>query len=241
VTLAIAAATFGLVFGGLIGGPVGTRLIRRFGLLPRPAPRARDSQCSAGTGARGAGRGDRHRPAGEAPTAYTLLKTLTIILVGCGPGRCSGAWLGHYVTLPGYIGAMLLRRPCCANLADLTAATDRAAHGGRPRHHRARALLSMALMSLKLWELLELALPMLAHPRARRWDGGGVRRVRTFRVMGRDYDAAIMGAGHCGFGLGHANAVPNRTLARRALRRRARARSWWCRCGARSSSTSRTR
>jgi ESS family glutamate:Na+ symporter len=213
VTLAIAAATFGLVFGGLIGGPVGTRLIRRFGLLP-PTGAARTPTASAAPALARAALDEEidTEPAGEAPTAYTLLKTLTIILVAMWAGSLLSAWLGQYVTLPGYIGAML----CAAvlrNLADLT---------GRLRIEQrtvddlgtiALALfLSMALMSLKLWELLELALPMLVILAAQVTTVAAFATFVTFRLMGRDYDAAIMAAGHCGFGLGATpNAVANMT------------------------------
>jgi len=58
--------------------------------------------------------------------------------------------------------------------------------------------LAMALMSLRLWELLDLALPMLAI------------LVVQVALMGRDYEAAVMAGRHCGFGLGAtSNAVAN--------------------------------
>jgi ESS family glutamate:Na+ symporter len=109
VTIAMAAATFGLVSGGLIGGPVGTRLIRRFGLTPRPAAApppalehaALDEEIDT-------------EPAGEAPTAYTLLKTLTVILVAMWAGSLLSAWLGRYVTLPGLHRRDARAPRCCA-------------------------------------------------------------------------------------------------------------------------------
>ena len=62
--------------------------------------------------------------------------------------------------------------------------------------------LAMALMSLKLWELASLAIPMLVILGVQ----AGVMALYaifvTFRVMGKNYDAAILAAGHCGFGLG---------------------------------------
>lgn len=62
--------------------------------------------------------------------------------------------------------------------------------------------LAMALMSLKLWELASLAIPMLVILGVQ----AGVMALYaifvTFRVMGKNYDAAVLAAGHCGFGLG---------------------------------------
>lgn len=209
VTLAMAAATFGLVAGGLIGGPVGTRLIRRFALTPRPAvvpappPElahgALDEEIDT-------------EPPGEAPTAYGLLKTLAVILVAMGVGSLLSTWLGGYVTLPGYIGAML----CAAvirNVADATGALRLEQRTVDDLGTIALSLfLAMALMSLRLWELLDLALPMLAMLAVQVGIMALYALFVTYRTMGRDYDAAIMAGGHCGFGLGATpNAVANMT------------------------------
>ncbi|HMU60725.1 MAG TPA: sodium/glutamate symporter, partial [Gemmatimonadales bacterium] len=105
VTLAMAAATFGLVTGGLLGGPVGTRLIDRFGLrssggrVPMAAALAEHAALDEEMDL---------EPAGRAPTAYLLLQTLTIILACMWAGGLLSAWLGRFVTLPGYIGAMVV-------------------------------------------------------------------------------------------------------------------------------------
>ena len=209
VTLAMAAATFGLVSGGLIGGPVGTRLIRRFGLTPKPAAApppppelahaALDEEIDT-------------EPAGEAPTAYTLLKTLTVILVAMWAGGLLSAWLGRYVTLPGYIGAMLVAA-LFRNVADATRLVRLEQRTVDDIGTIALSLfLAMALMSLKLWELLDLALPMFVILSVQVALMAGFALFVTFRLMGRDYDAAVMAGGHCGFGLGATpNAVANMT------------------------------
>jgi ESS family glutamate:Na+ symporter len=208
VTLAMAAATFGLVSGGLIGGPVGTRLIQRLRLAPTPAPvpaapdlthAALDEEIDT-------------EPAGEAPTAYTLLKTLTVILVAMWAGGLLSAWLGRFVTLPGYIGAML----CAAvirNVADASRVLRIEQRTVDDLGTIALSLfLAMALMSLKLWELLDLALPMLVILAVQVAIMAAYATFVTFRFMGRDYDAAVMAGGHCGFGLGATpNAVANMT------------------------------
>jgi len=200
VTLAMAAATFGLVSGGLLGGPVGTRLMTKYGL-----------RSTAGV-ATDAG----HSPTGdEAPTtgtstAYLLLKMLTVILVCMALGGLLSKWLGQFVTLPGYIGAMLVAA-AARNLAEATRAVDIDSRTVDDLGTVALSLfLTMALMSLKLWELLDLALPMLVILVAQVTMMGLFAYFITFRIMGRDYDAAVMAGGHCGFGLGATpNAVAN--------------------------------
>ena len=207
VTLAMAAATFGLVSGGLLGGPVGTRLIRRFGLTPAAHP-----AVPAAPGLEHAALDEEidTEPAGEAATAYTLLKTLTIILAAMWAGGLLSGWLARYVTLPGYIGAML----CAAVVRNLADATGLLKIGQRTVDDLGTIalslFLSMALMSLKLWELLDLALPMFVILVAQVTMMAVFAVFVTFRVMGRDYDAAVMAGGHCGFGLGATpNAVAN--------------------------------
>ena len=70
----------------------------------------------------------------------------------------------------------------------------------------------MALMSLRLWELLDLALPLMIILTAQVAMMAAFAYFLTFRFMGRDYDAAVMAGGHCGFGLGATpNAVANMT------------------------------
>jgi ESS family glutamate:Na+ symporter len=70
--------------------------------------------------------------------------------------------------------------------------------------------LAMALMSLRLWELLDLAVPMLVILTAQVAMMAAFAYFITYRVMGGDYDAAVMAGGHCGFGLGATpNAVAN--------------------------------
>ncbi|WP_421021649.1 sodium/glutamate symporter, partial [Klebsiella pneumoniae] len=62
--------------------------------------------------------------------------------------------------------------------------------------------LAIALMSFKLWDLAALALPFFALLAAQTPVMALFAIFVTFRVMGRNYDAAVLAAGHCGFGLG---------------------------------------
>lgn len=204
VTLAMAAATFGLVSGGLLGGPVATLLVRRHALSGGPgsagpvvSPDALDEEIDT-------------EPAGEAPTAYTLLRAIAVILVAMGLGTVLSGWLKQYLTLPGYIGAMLVAA-VFRNGADATKWVRLDQRVIDDLGTIALSLfLTMALMSLKLWELLDLALPMLAILVVQVAMMGTFAYFITFRFMGRDYDAAVMAAGHSGFGLGATpNAVAN--------------------------------
>ena len=214
VTLAMAAATFGLVSGGLIGGPIGTRLITRNRLTPTPASGSAGAPSGAALDLSNASLDSEidTEPAGEAATAYTLLKTLTIILIAMWAGSMLSTWLGQFITLPGYIGAML----CAAvirNVADFTGLVKLEQRSVDDIGTIALSLfLSMALKSLKLWELLDLALPMFVILIAQVTMMAAFAYFVTYRFMGRDYDAAVMAGGHCGFGLGATpNAVANMT------------------------------
>ncbi len=210
VTLAMAAATFGLVSGGLIGGPVATLLIRRH----RPAHRLPPSGA-----ARAAAPGLAHaaldeeidtEPAGEAATAYRLLKTITIVLVAMWAGSLVSRWLGQHITLPAYIGAMMAAA-ILRNGADVTGVLEVEQRIVDDVGTMALSLfLTMALMSLRLWELFDLAVPLLVILCAQVAMMAAFAYFVTFRAMGRDYDAAVMAGGHCGFGLGATpNAVAN--------------------------------
>jgi ESS family glutamate:Na+ symporter len=159
--VAVASATFGLVAGSMLGGPVGKRLIEKYNLK------------SGGN---------------------------------MGLGTLVSAFIGKYMTFPPYIGAMLVGA-IIRNVSDATKSykvpiVEIDLIGGVSLS----LFLSMALMMLKLWELAELAIPMIVMLLAQTVLMYFYANLVTFRVMGKDYDAAILTAGHCGFGLG---ATPN--------------------------------
>ncbi len=229
VTLAMAAATFGLVSGGLIGGPVATTLITRY--RPRHANEAIPAAAAeAGRQLESLDEEIDREAAGKAPTAYTLLKTLTVILVAMWGGSLLGAWVGgaripevHVlgltlgggkITLPAYIWAMIIAA-VLRNGDDLVQLIRLEQRVVDDLGTIALSLfLAMALMSLRLWELLDLAIPMLVILFVQVSLMAAFAYFITFRVMGRDYDAAVMAGGHCGFGLG---ATPNAVANMEAL------------------------
>lgn len=212
VTLAMAAATFGLVSGGLIGGPVGTALIKRFNpkhqtmeIDPRTRKTAAQFQSL-----------DTEidtEPAGEAPTAFRMLKVITIILTAMWIGSLLSGWIGKYFTLPAYIGAMLIAAIICNGSEAMKMKIEQRVVDDLGTIALS-LFLSMALMSLKLWELLDLAIPMLIILSVQVVMMAAYAYFVIFRFMGRDYDAAVMAGGHCGFGLG---ATPNAVANMEAL------------------------
>ncbi len=225
VTLAMAAATFGLVSGGLIGGPVATGLIKRY----KPARTAQEVPREAAVAVAQLDSLDEEidvEPEGAAPTSYTLLKVITIVLIAMWAGGLLGGWIqtqrlpqlslsgytvgGSAITLPAYIGAMIVAA-IIRNGAELTRTLRIEQRVVDDLGTIALSLfLAMALMSLRLWELLDLAIPMLAILSVQVSMMAAFAYFITFRVMGRDYDAAVMAGGHCGFGLGATpNAVAN--------------------------------
>jgi len=209
-TVAIAAAMVGIVSGGLIGGPVGTVLIERNKLrvagrkaphIPPLATQIVEDQMGEAPAA---------TPPGEDKESYALLKALVVILTAMWLGSGVSAWFQSLgITLPAYIGAMLVAA-IIRNLDDATGAIGLSQRVIDDLGSVALSLfLVLALMTLRLWELSGLALPMVtilvvqvAMIAAVCWP--------TYRMMGRDYDAAVMGAGLCGFMLGTtANAMAN--------------------------------
>ena len=209
-TVAIAAAMVGIVSGGLIGGPVGTILVERY-KLRRPVREVRHEPPLATEIVEGQlGEAPAVTPPGEDKESYALLKALVVILTAMWLGSGVSAWFQSLgITLPPYIGAMLV----AAIIRNVDDATEAFGLSQRVIDDLGSVALSlflvMALMTLRLWELSGLALPMVtilvvqvAMIVAVCWP--------TYRLMGRDYDAAVMGAGLCGFMLGTtANAMAN--------------------------------
>jgi len=214
VTVAMAAATFGLVCGGLIGGPIGTTLINKNKLRPsgeEPSPLAEIAKVAS------LDEEIDTEPAGEPATAYLLLKILSVVLACMAVGGLLSTWIGQYVTLPGYIGAMLVAA-LFRNVAEATKIMKIEQRVVDDLGTIALALfLTMALMSLRLWELMDLAGPMVAILMVQLVMMAAFAYWVTFRVMGRDFDAAVMAGGHCGFGMG---ATPNAVANMEALSER---------------------
>jgi ESS family glutamate:Na+ symporter len=201
-TLALTSATFGIVCGGLAGTPIGTWLIRRFRLTPSGVP-------GSGTGE------DVMKPAPivvepdreDAP----LIMNMIVLAVAMGIGSILSTWFKDLgLTLPAYIGAMMVAS-VLRNIDDATgwfriepAAMDFV--GG----FALNIFLVVALMDLKLWQLAGQALPLFVILAAQVVVISLFALTASFRLMGRDYDSAVMASGFVGFALGTtANAVAN--------------------------------
>jgi ESS family glutamate:Na+ symporter len=212
-TLAVAAAMVGIVSGGIIGGPIGTWLIERGKLRPSPdavAPDRRRPPAAAVVEGQ-MGEPPAAAPEGEDVESYALLKALVAVLVA----MWGGAWVSRGfealgLTLPAYIGAMLV----AALLRNLDDATKWLGLSQRIIDDLGTVALSLflvlALITLKLWELADLALPLAVILAAQVALIAALCLGPVPRLMGRDYDAAVMSSGFCGFMLGTtANAMAN--------------------------------
>jgi ESS family glutamate:Na+ symporter len=211
--VAVAAAMVGIVSGGLIGGPIGTYLIERHRLREprRPAVVGDELPTAANLVEEQMPEPETETPRGEDRESYVLLKSLVAILVAMWVGSwVSQFFAGMGVTLPAYIGAMLVAA-LFRNFDDLTGWFGFSQRVIDDLGNVALSLfIVMALMTLRLWEVAGLALPLLVILAAQVALIAAICLWLIFRVMGRDYDAAVMSGGFCGFMLGTtANAMAN--------------------------------
>ncbi len=225
-TLAVASAMVGIVGGGLMGGPLGTFLIerRRLGGRGSRGTGAAPPAVAAHVVEEAADEPVPTAPKGEDVEAYGLLKTLVVVLVAMWIGAWVSAWIqtnvrfpgfipglgGKALTLPAYIGAMLVAA-LIRNLDDLTGLFRLSQRLIDDLGSVALALfLALALMTLRLWELAGLALPLAVILLGQLALVAAVAAFAVFRLMGRDYEAAVMSSGFVGFMLGTtANAMAN--------------------------------
>jgi ESS family glutamate:Na+ symporter len=201
--LALTSATAGIVCGGLVGGPVGTWLIRRFGLSSRTRSSAElraELDTSPETLVVEVEREDS-----------SLIRNLVVLALAMALGSIVSRYIESLgVTLPAYIGAMLVAS-VLRNLDDRTRwlAIDQRAMEF-VGNLALNIFLVVALMNLKLWELAHLALPLTVILIAQVIIVLLFALTAAFRIMGRDYDSAVMASGFVGFVLGTtANAVAN--------------------------------
>ncbi|HEY0098142.1 MAG TPA: sodium/glutamate symporter [Pyrinomonadaceae bacterium] len=230
--LIIASATFGIFVSSLVGNPVAAALIRRFRLAAPREETRRDETAEfwaiGSTGGISDAREEEAEPHAqrreELPLAGgELLRHLLVLLVVMGFGALLGMGLsslsvgGHRLTLPAYVGAMVVAA-CVRNLDDRYGWFRLDMRAIEALGAIALALfLVIVLMDLKLWQLAGLALPMLLILAVQVVLMIIYAVVVTFVVMGRDYEAAVTTSGHIGFGLG---TTPNAVANMEALTRR---------------------
>ncbi len=208
-TLAVAAAMVGIVAGGVMGGPIGTYLVER---IPRgTAPSKRPTGTLENLAEAQVPATAQVTPPDEDAEAYVLLKHLVVMIVTVALGVVVSGWLTQAgMTLPAYIGAMLVAA-VFRNIDDATGMFGLSQKVIDDIGTIALSLfLVMALMTLRLWELAGLVIPLLVILAAQVALIAVICLYAVTRLMGRDYDAAVMSGGFCGFMLGtSANAMAN--------------------------------
>lgn len=200
-TLCTAAATFGLITGSLIGGPIGKQLIEKKDLL-KTAITEDDSLLV-----------EEEKKHTRHTTMYPSAVFQLILAIGLGT---IFSWLltKTGMTFPVYIGAMIAAA-LIRNVGEYSGKFT--IYMGEINDIGGISLslfLGIAMITLKLWQLAELALPLLILLAGQTLLMFVFAYFIVFRVMGRDYDAAVISSGVCGFGMG---ATPNAMANMQAL------------------------
>ncbi|AJF00561.1 sodium/glutamate symporter [Pandoraea apista] len=190
--IAMACATFGLVLGGLLGGPVARFLVGRLGNKVPGFDAAKDA----------APEGFEQPHTVRLITAQALIETVAMIAICLLGGEVIARWLsGTMFEVPTFV-CVLFTGVIVRNLLSLVGyeVFDRSL--SVMGNVSLSLFLAMALMTLRLWDLSTLALPMIVILVVQAIAMATYAIFVTFRVMGSNYDAAVLAAGHCGFGLG---------------------------------------
>lgn len=207
-SLAVTAAMAGIICGGLVGGPVITMLMQRF-RIAHPSQKASEAQLQDDAIV-------VHYP-NESAREFDALKSIVVLLIAMWAGTWVGkAFEGMGLTLPAYIGAMLVGA-VIRNIDDYTGWIRLSVSTTDLIGNICLALfLAIALMDLKLWELAGMGVPLLVNMIIQ-VSVVALFAVPIYLLMGRDYDAAVMGGGFIGFMLGttaNAMAVMRRLVQR---------------------------
>ena len=193
LSVSIAAATYGLIAGCLIGGPVAKRLRERYNLKPSLEDREGTVEVLEE---------NEENPVSE----ETLFNAVVVIALSMGIGYCIAPFLKKYgIVIPAYIGPMFIAA-IIRNVADMQKKNLPMNEIAITGNIALSLFLAMALMTLKLWELADLAIPIITILLVQTVIMALYAYFITFKFNGKDYDAAVMATGHCGFGLG---ATPN--------------------------------
>ena len=218
-TIGMAAATFGLIAGSMIGGPLAEKIIRT--KLTHEQIQIQDEDIDP---AMAGIESDEASPTGRAKRISTneqefqqYAKAVYVIILVMGGGTIL-SWLLEKtgITFPTYFGALIL----AAIIRNILGASSYKVNGKRVRADKMLDMeriisvgnislsmfLGMAMISLKLWDLQSLALPLIVILVSQVLMMALFVYIMAFPLLGRNYDAAVLCAGICGFGLG---ATPN--------------------------------
>lgn len=198
-SITMATATFGIIAGSLIGGPIAGRLIVRKHLTPREeVSSVSESQIS--------GNVNQQHSETDRMSRYTLATFEIFIAMGLGSLMAKLLSLTG-LSFPSYFGALV----CAIILRNVTDAFSKRLKMHSTEISRIGSVclalfLGMAMCSLRLWELAELALPLCVILVGQIALMALFCRFIAFPLLGRNYNAAVLIGGLCGFGLG---ATPN--------------------------------
>ena len=201
-SVSIASATFGLVAGSMIGGPITSRIIEKKNLLSKyMSDNNKEVVDHEETFFEEVKKGTLN---GEkfARAFFTILLAMAIGTLFNDLFKYLGI-----KNLPYYIGPMFV----ASIIRNVTDTVDSLVNSPMEEisvveNISLNLFLSMSLMTLRLWELIDLAIPIAVLLLIQTVVTALYARYVTFNVMGADYDAAVIVAGHCGFGMG---ATPN--------------------------------
>ncbi len=193
-TVALASATYGLIAGSMMGGPIARARIEKRHLQPDPTEKAASESAVSVTIDKG---------------RFTTAAVLVAVAVGLGTFVYAG-FKAIGLTFPTYMGAML----CGAifrNVFDMIKGNDQPlAEIDTIGEMSLNLYLAMAMMGLKLWQLASLALPMVIILLVQTVIMFLYANFIVFNTMGRDYEAAAMTTAFCGYGMGSTpNAMAN--------------------------------
>lgn len=219
-TVAVAAATFGLVAGGLIGGPIGERLVQKFDLHSSADSERLDPQSyqheinklEHAASNKDAADKDEHK-IGQTIDNRRFMNAMAHLFLAMGIGTLiTNFFVSINIVFPSYIGSMLAAA-IIRNAADFTKAYKVYQRESEVLGNLGLTIfLTCALMSLKLWQLSTLAIPLIVLLLSQAVFMAIFAYFIVYRVMGKNYEAAVMTSGACGFGLGATpNAIANMT------------------------------
>ena len=191
--VAIASATFGLVAGCVIGGPTAVSRIRQKNLHSFETATGSNEVVV-----------DKNEVTGAIDSGRFLNAALCLALA-IGAGTVVSAWLNKVFTFPIYIGAMLVAA-FIRNTTDMAGKEIPMEEISSIGSFSLSLFLGLAMMGLKLWELADLAVPMVVMLVAQTVLMMVYAYFVVFNLLGKNYDAAVMTSGFCGFGMG---ATPN--------------------------------
>ena len=191
--VAIASATFGLVAGCVICGPTAVSRIRQKNLHSFETATGSNEVVV-----------DKNEVTGAIDSGRFLNAALCLALA-IGAGTVVSAWLNKVFTFPIYIGAMLVAA-FIRNTTDMAGKEIPMEEISTIGSFSLSLFLGLAMMGLKLWELADLAVPMVVMLVAQTVLMMVYAYFVVFNLLGKNYDAAVMTSGFCGFGMG---ATPN--------------------------------